>query len=96
VIDHRLYRQNCEEVDGVYVKDLSNIGRDLSRTIIVDNIRDNFERQKDNGIEILTWIDNSEDRELSKLAVFLTQVAKSGVDDVREHVKTYTREVWKC
>jgi len=44
MFDHRLYRQNCQEVDGVYVKDLSLLGRDLKKVIIVDNIRDNFER----------------------------------------------------
>ena len=43
-IDHRMYRQHCIHEDGIYVKDLSLLGRNLARTIIVDNIRDNFER----------------------------------------------------
>jgi len=55
-IHHRLYRQHCILEEGVYVKDLSLLGRDLSKTIIIDNIRDNFERQPRNGIEILTWL----------------------------------------
>ena len=44
-ISHRLYRQHCRYDDGVYVKDLSLLGRNLKKTIIVDNIKDNFERQ---------------------------------------------------
>ena len=41
---HRLYRPQCQLDDGVYVKDLSRLGRSLNKTLIVDNIRDNFER----------------------------------------------------
>ena len=43
-IQHRLYRQHTQYDDGVYVKDLNILGRDLKRTIIIDNIRENFER----------------------------------------------------
>lgn len=83
-IDHRLYRQHCQYDNGVYVKDLSRLGRNLSKTIIVDNIRDNFERQKDNGIEILTWLFDPQDRELNKLGQFLTNLSQQKVADVRE------------
>ena len=44
LLAHRLYRQHTQYDEGVYVKDLGLLGRDLRRTIIVDNIRDNFER----------------------------------------------------
>ena len=60
-IDHRLYRQHCQYDDGVYVKDLTRLGRDLTKTIIVDNIRHNFERQKDNG-KIKVWWNNGQTR----------------------------------
>lgn len=44
-IIHRLYRQHTLVTeDGIYLKDLSRLGRDLSKTIIVDNIAENFER----------------------------------------------------
>lgn len=43
-ISHRLYRQHAlPSQSGFYVKDLSRIGRDISRTIIVDNIAENFQ-----------------------------------------------------
>jgi CTD small phosphatase-like protein 2 len=41
-ISHRMYRQHALPYNGFYVKDLSRVGRDLSKTIIVDNIADNF------------------------------------------------------
>lgn len=76
LIQHRLYRQHTIVTqEGVYVKDLSLIGRDLSKTIIVDNIRENFERQSANGIEIKTWIGDPMDRELESLAGFLRGMA---------------------
>jgi len=43
-ISYRLYRQHCQRDGPVYIKDLSLIGRDLKRTIIVDNLADNFSR----------------------------------------------------
>ena len=42
-ISHRLYRNNCIFNGGVYLKDLNRLGRDLKKTIIVDNIADNFD-----------------------------------------------------
>ena len=43
MIMHRLYRQHTRVTDdGIYMKDLSRLGRDLSKTLIVDNIADNF------------------------------------------------------
>jgi len=41
-ISYRLYRQHALPFGGYYVKDLSRIGRDISKTIIVDNIAENF------------------------------------------------------
>jgi CTD small phosphatase-like protein 2 len=41
-ISHRLYRQHAVPMGTYYVKDLSRIGRDLSKTLIVDNIAENF------------------------------------------------------
>jgi CTD small phosphatase-like protein 2 len=41
-IKERFYRQHALPFGGFYVKDLSRIGRDMSKTIIVDNIAENF------------------------------------------------------
>lgn len=71
VISHRLYRQNCSFSENVYQKDLNKLGRDLSRTLIVDNNAENFQQQPDNGIYIRSWYNDPNDEALKKLAPLL-------------------------
>jgi CTD small phosphatase-like protein 2 len=78
--------------DGVYLKDLARLGRDLSRTIIVDNISDNFERQWENGIEIKTWVGDATDRELDIMAGFLSGIVEAQVKDVRPLIRMFVNQ----
>jgi len=41
-ISHRLYRESCRDIEGVHVKDLAKLGRDMSKVVIVDNIPESF------------------------------------------------------
>ena len=70
-----------------YLKDISKLGRDLSKTIIVDNASDNFQLQIDNGIFINTWIDDENDTALNDLAPILREIAVKNVADVRKALR---------
>lgn len=90
VIAHRLYRQHTKRRSNYAIKDLSLIGRDLSKTIIIDNIGLNFEfSNPDNGLEIVSWYDDLEDNELDKYIPFLKEIAIRQEEDVREVIKRY-------
>jgi CTD small phosphatase-like protein 2 len=86
-IAHRLYWDHITISDNVsegglsatqeisYFKDLSKIGRDLSKTIIVDNIAENFSLQEGNGIQILEWKgENPNDQALYRMSELLKQI----------------------
>ena len=73
----------------IIIKDLSKIGRPLEKTIIVDNIADNFHLQKDNGIFIRSWYDDPYDTELKDLIPLLKQIVLLQIPDVRKCLKDY-------
>ena len=51
--DGRLYREHATKIGNKYIKDLSKIGRDLSKVLIVDNNPHSFKFQHENGILIM-------------------------------------------
>ena len=70
-VKHRLFRQHALPYGATTVKDLSRLGRDLRKVIIVDNVADNFQLQPENGILIRTWTDDATDTALRELAPLL-------------------------
>lgn len=70
VISHRLYRDSCKQHDGKFVKDLSEMGRDLKKVVIVDDNPNAYIFQPQNAIPVKPFTGDANDKELCKLAKF--------------------------
>ena len=67
----RLFREHCTLINTAFVKDLKKLGRDLKDIIIVDNSPISYALNPDNGIPILSWFDDKNDRELYNIMPIL-------------------------
>ena len=74
LIDYKLYREHTIEFNGNNVKDLSKLGRDLNKVIIIDNIEENYCFQPNNGLNIIDFEGDENDNELQFLLEDLLEV----------------------
>ena len=87
VINYKLYRKHTEQINGVFIKDLSKLGRDLSKILIVDNNKDNFSLQPENGLHICSFIGDQNDDELYNLSSDLMKIVECKKNDIRPVIK---------
>ena len=91
--DYRLYRIHTTIIDNDFVKDLSKLGRDLNKTIIVDNMKQNYKNQPNNGITIRPfWGKDVEDTALVDLLDILKKIADKKMD-VINGLKQYKEDI---
>mmetsp|Transcript_21192 Transcript_21192/g.36392 ORF Transcript_21192/g.36392 Transcript_21192/m.36392 type:complete len:306 (-) Transcript_21192:367-1284(-) len=91
----KLFRDCTTFINGNHVKDLSKLGKDLSRVIIIDNLQHSFALHPKNGIVIKPFINDVRDRALLHLTPFLRSIVRRDVADVRDVLHTYVpRESW--
>lgn len=73
IIKQRLFREHCMVTEqGIFIKDLRIFGdRKLENIILVDNALYSFAYQIENGVPIIPFYDNKQDKELLSLKIYL-------------------------
>ena len=89
-IKHRLYREDCTYINGLFIKDLKRLNRPLKDLIIVDNSPLAYAFNAENGLPIKTWYDDRNDTELNKILPLL--IFLSNVKDVRRYIQLFVDE----
>ncbi|KAF8539398.1 HAD-like domain-containing protein [Trichophaea hybrida] len=88
VVHHRLFRESCFNHQGNYVKacsiscDLSQLGRDLKDTIIIDNSPTSYIFHPQHAVPISSWFSDAHDNELLDLIPVLEDLSVQDVQDV--------------
>ena len=83
-IKYRLTREHCTFINGIYIKELKKLNRNLKDLIIVDNSPLAYAFDAENGIPIRTWYDDENDEELFHILPILEFL--STIDDVRDYI----------
>jgi Dullard-like phosphatase family protein len=93
----RLFREHATIKNNNYIKDLNNLGRDLSTIIIIDDKETNFCFQKQNGILIKpffgSYMELKNDLILYDLFKILTKIILDKSHDVRHGISKYKYEI---
>ena len=93
IIKYRLYRQHVTIIGCSVYKDLSKLGRDLRKVIIIDNLKENFKVQPNNGIFIKTWTNDINDVQFKDLLKILKDIVAFNVEDVRPIIQKMNDEI---
>ncbi|XP_038584625.1 CTD (carboxy-terminal domain, RNA polymerase II, polypeptide A) small phosphatase-like a isoform X3 [Micropterus salmoides] len=72
----RLFRESCVFHRGNYVKDLSRLGRELSKVIIIDNSPASYIFHPENAVPVQSWFDDLTDTELLDLIPLFEGLSK--------------------
>ena len=86
-IKYKLTREHCTFLNGIYVKELKKLNRDLNDLIILDNSPLAYSFDNDNGLPIKAWYEDRSDNELDKVYLLLEFLSK--VKDVRNFIKKF-------
>jgi len=90
VVHHRLFREACTNYKGNFVKDMSRLGRDIKKVLIIDNSPTSYMFHPENAIPCETWYDDEHDTELLDLLPLLEALTK--VDNVCTYLESIKKK----
>ena len=92
--DIKLFREHSIIIGKDFVKDISRIGRPMSKIVIVDNININYRLNQENGILIYPFYEDNFkfDKALLELKNILLEIYKK-YDDIREGLLDFKDEI---
>ena len=93
--DYNLYKEHCTLYGNKFVKDISKLGRDIKKIIIVDDDPNNFILNPENGIQISPYLGDStkDDTTLFELKKLLILFHRTGGEDIRKAIKAYEKDI---
>ena len=93
--DYNLNTEHLTLYGNKFVKDITKLGRDIKKVIIVDDDPDNFRLNPENGIQISPYLGDStkDDTTLFELKRLLILFQRTGVDDIRKAIKSYEKDI---
>ena len=91
--DYNFFREHSVISGNDFVKDISRIGRDIKKIIIVDNVEQNFRLNKKNGIKIKPFYGDKNDKILYELGKILIMIVRQGFDDLTKALEYYANEI---
>jgi len=93
--DYNLYREHSLLCGKEFIKDISRIGRDMKKIIIIDNIANNYKLNPENGIQIAPYFGeySKNDTVLFELKKLLIMFHKLEYEDLRVAIKNYAKDI---
>ena len=88
-IKYKLTREHCTFLNGIYIKELKKLNRNLNDLIILDNSPLAYSFDNDNGLPIKAWYEDKNDNELEKVYPLIEFL--SNVKDVRKFIKQFVK-----
>ena len=90
-IMHRLYRDATYFKDGVHVKDLNRLNRNVNKMIVLDDDPEAVSFNPENLIRVKPYTDpmDQDDDTLERITPFLIEIAREGYSDVPSILRQY-------
>jgi len=90
-IMHRLYREATYYTNGVHVKDLNRLNRNVKRMIVIDDDPEEVQFNKENLIRVKPYNDPNDrtDNTLERILPFLVEIAREGFNDIPALLQQY-------